>query len=148
MVAHVVMEWVKSGLHKAGWDLIRYVKTPEGPFQVLPYLVADQLRKDAHFFLLQIGANDGVTDDPRHELVLQHKLAGLFVEPLPDLFERLRTNYADQPGVVSSAAQLADATVRPTFTACALVHRCRPGARRLPVSIVAISLAPNLAFRI
>jgi FkbM family methyltransferase len=96
----MVKQWVKSGLHKVGWDLIRYVETPERPFQVLPYVVAEQLQKDAHFFFLQIGANDGVSNDPLHELVFQYELAGLLVEPLPDVFERLRITYANQPSVV------------------------------------------------
>jgi FkbM family methyltransferase len=48
---------------------------------------------------LQIGANDGVLNDPIRNLVIQHRLPGLLVEPLPDIFARLQENYAGQPGI-------------------------------------------------
>jgi hypothetical protein len=80
-----VKQTIKSSLSKVGWDLTRYVpKSPERPFRVLPYLVTEELRKNANFFFLQIGANDGVLGDPLHDLVLRHKLTGLLVEPLPN----------------------------------------------------------------
>ena len=95
----MVRRAIKSSLNKVGWDLTRYVEMPARPFRVLPYLVAEELQKNANFFFLQIGANDGVADDPLHDLALRHKLRGLLVEPLPNLFERLKANYAGQPGV-------------------------------------------------
>jgi len=90
---------IKSTLRHVGYDLVQYVETPERPFQVLPYLVAEQLQKDPQFFFVQIGAHDGVLNNPLRELVLRYGLAGLFVEPLPEQFERLRANYATQPKV-------------------------------------------------
>ena len=72
---------------------------PERPFQVLPYLVTEELQKNADFLFLQIGANDGVFDDPLHDLVLRYGLSGLLVEPQPNLFERLKANYAGRPGM-------------------------------------------------
>jgi FkbM family methyltransferase len=95
----MVKQQLKSVLHKAGYDFARYVEMPVRPFSVLPYVVAEQLQKDPNFFFLEIGANDGVVADPIHELVQKHGLSGLLVEPLPDLFERLQVNYADQPRV-------------------------------------------------
>ena len=90
---------IKSTLRHVGYDLVQYVETPERPFQVLPYLVAERLQRDAEFFFVQIGAHDGVSNNPLRELVLRYGLAGLFVEPLPEQFERLRANYATQPNV-------------------------------------------------
>jgi len=90
---------IKSTLRQFGYDLVQYVETPERPFQVLPYLVAEQLRQDPNFFFVQIGAHDGVLNNPLRDLVLQYGLPGLFVEQLPDQFERLRVNYAGQPNV-------------------------------------------------
>lgn len=75
----------------------RYVpRLPERPFRVLWYLVTEELQKNANFFFRQIGANDGVLGDPLHDSVLRHKLTGLLVEPLPNLCERLKANYAGQ----------------------------------------------------
>jgi len=95
----MVKQAIKSSLNKVGWDLIRYIEMPERPFRVLPYLVTEELEKNANFFFLQVGANDGVADDPLHDIALRHKLSGLLVEPLPNLFERLKVNYAGQPGI-------------------------------------------------
>ncbi len=50
--------------------------------------------KDVYF--VQIGANDGVQGDPIHELLLEFpSWRGLFVEPVPFVFERLRKNRPD-----------------------------------------------------
>ncbi len=49
--------------------------------------------------VLQIGAHDGVMDDPVHEPILRWKLPALLVEPMPDFFEQLQANYAGQPRV-------------------------------------------------
>lgn len=53
-----------------------------------------------HFKFVQIGANDGVRFDGLYAFVTQHPCAGIVVEPLPDMFERLRINYADYPHIV------------------------------------------------
>lgn len=46
--------------------------------------------------VVQIGSNDGKTGDPLHELFQKNaQWRGLFVEPVPYLFERLKANYPD-----------------------------------------------------
>jgi FkbM family methyltransferase len=42
---------------------------------------------------LQVGANDGLLHDPIRECVVRYPWRGILVEPLPDVFERLRANY-------------------------------------------------------
>ncbi|AMN46105.1 hypothetical protein ACG33_03065 [Steroidobacter denitrificans] len=49
---------------------------------------------------VQIGANDGVRFDGLYSFVTEHSCAGIVVEPLPDMFGRLRMNYADYPQIV------------------------------------------------
>ncbi len=47
--------------------------------------------------IVQIGSNDGKTGDPLHELLLRHRSwSGLFVEPIPYIFERLKNNYPNE----------------------------------------------------
>ncbi len=47
--------------------------------------------------IVQIGSNDGKTGDPLYELFQKNPLwTGLFVEPIPYLFERLQANYTDK----------------------------------------------------
>lgn len=48
---------------------------------------------------VQIGANDGVSDDPLRDHIVQGGWHGLLVEPLPAVFERLVANYAGVPGL-------------------------------------------------
>ena len=59
------------------------------PKNWLPVLVPEL---DAQ--IVQIGSNDGKTDDPIHQLLLKRKgWQGLFVEPVPYIFERLKQSY-------------------------------------------------------
>ncbi len=47
--------------------------------------------------IVQIGSNDGFTQDPVHDLLLKHpSWRALFVEPVPFLFAKLRANYGDE----------------------------------------------------
>lgn len=53
---------------------------------------------DDHAFVLQIGSNDGASGDPIFKLMRKHPLwEGLFVEPVPYLFQRLKNNYGSSP---------------------------------------------------
>lgn len=90
---------LRGVLRRFGYDIVRHVPMPENPFEVLPLVVDARVAAGKPVRVLQIGANDGLRNDPVRPLVLRHRLPALFVEPLPDLFERLRANYADQPDV-------------------------------------------------
>jgi FkbM family methyltransferase len=55
---------------------------------------------------VQIGSNDGKSNDPFYPLLSSHpSWRALLVEPIPSLFERLKVNYADRPntGFVNAA---------------------------------------------
>lgn len=45
---------------------------------------------------VQVGANDGLYDDPLRPFVLKRGWQGILVEPQPLIFEKLTQNYADQ----------------------------------------------------
>jgi len=53
----------------------------------------NDLKKEQVFFF-QIGANDGIKDDPIHNFVIANKWKGILVEPLPGPFSMLQKNYA------------------------------------------------------
>ena len=55
---------------------------------------------------LQIGGMDGKRFDPVYAFVKHYRWSGVILEPLPDLFAALRTNYADAPQVVLLNAAL------------------------------------------
>jgi FkbM family methyltransferase len=86
--------WIKWAARKVGYDLVQYVEVPDRPINVLKLAVDSRIAANQSVRFIQIGANDGVRNDPIRELVVRHKLSGLFVEPLPDLFARLQANYA------------------------------------------------------
>lgn len=48
---------------------------------------------------VQIGSNDGIVLDPLHDVVMQCGWTGVLVEPMPELFEQLKANYGDTPGL-------------------------------------------------
>jgi FkbM family methyltransferase len=50
-------------------------------------------------FFVQVGANDGVTDDELYPIVLERGWRGLVIEPQPEAFSRLQKNYEGVPGI-------------------------------------------------
>lgn len=65
-----------------------------------PHDLQRSFRKLGHgAHVLQIGAMDGVAFDPLHDLVREMGWRGVLVEPMPDMFEALRQNYAGCEGI-------------------------------------------------
>ncbi len=65
-------------------------------------------------FCVQVGAFDGMTDDPLYPLVEKHALRGVLVEPQKDAFARLSANYAkfgDRFRLVNAAIGSEDGTL-------------------------------------
>lgn len=65
----------------------------------LPMVVSHHLasRKQRAFFFVQIGAFDGRSGDPLHQLVVANRWEGVLVEPQRDAFMRLQETYRSQP---------------------------------------------------
>ena len=104
MYFEVLKKLVKSILHQLGFDIVRYpaIKPKvepliQRPFNVLEFIVAEFVSRNQLFFFIQVGANNGIRWDPLHKLICKHHLSGLLVEPLPDIFDELRRNYAMEP---------------------------------------------------
>jgi FkbM family methyltransferase len=53
-----------------------------------------------NFFIIQIGSNDGCTGDPIHKFVKHYKWKGVFVEPVPYIYKRLKNTYKDYNGLI------------------------------------------------
>jgi FkbM family methyltransferase len=49
--------------------------------------------KDRNFTFIQIGGNDGISNDPFREFIIQYGGTGIIVEPQPQEFEKLKNNY-------------------------------------------------------
>ncbi len=111
---------LKWAFHQLGYDVIRNVPTLDHGFQVLPYVVAERLHPD--FFFVQVGANDGVLDDPLRGLILKHDLAGVLVEPMPGTFQALVDAYPNRPRLSFENAAISDREGNVPL------YRVRPGA--------------------
>lgn len=87
-----------SGLGRA---LLR-VKHRVQPKAVLKqrFLLNSFAQKRADICFVQVGANDGVLEDPLREFVIRYRWRGVLVEPLKHIFERLKQNYANCEGLI------------------------------------------------
>src|SRR5262245_27368062 len=66
------------------------------------------------FFFVNIGANDGVSNDPIYPFLREHAWRGIVVEPFAPLLEELRSNYRDFSGIIFEQAAIA-AAPRPFY---------------------------------
>jgi FkbM family methyltransferase len=98
---------IKRLLQSFGYDLVRYVAPFERPFDVLGLLIQEVLQDHPEFFFVQVGANDGILDDPLRASILKHKLSGLLIEPIPEYFTRLKAHYCDQTQLLFENCALA-----------------------------------------
>lgn len=91
----------KRGLGKLGLRIERASLPPVEQTVIFCRNILDRRRvaAGADFFFVQVGACDGVSFDDLYGYVTSHRLRGLVIEPLPDLFEELRKNYAAFPSV-------------------------------------------------
>lgn len=102
---------------KTGWNLIR--KSPpllwtlkDAELSVTLDMVLSHYRVlHPNPYLIEVGAFDGVTDDPIYPLVERHALRGILLEPQKQAFEKLRSNYSrfgDRFMLVNAAVGPAD----------------------------------------
>lgn len=91
---------VQSILSRFGAKLTRVPShtLPVLPFDVFEYVLFKTVTDAGPAFrFIQVGANDGVLNDNLAPLIRKYRIAGCLVEPMPDVFERLKANYRDQP---------------------------------------------------
>jgi FkbM family methyltransferase len=78
--------------------------------------VRRRLPKTPRGWIVQIGSNDGKTGDPLYPLIRRNKhWKCVFVEPVPYLFERLKSNYGNHERFVFVNAAINDGTDAPFF---------------------------------
>lgn len=93
-----VYEYVGDALK--GWprafDFAKRIRRAVGlrPDPLFRALGAYSASKGARIGFIQIGANDGLFNDPVREFVLDGQWTGIMVEPLPAAFRRLILNYS------------------------------------------------------
>lgn len=87
------------------WKALRRVKHVLPREEDLHYVGSQRIinrfsRRKRNVFFVQVGACDGMTLDPLRHFILRDGWRGIFVEPVPYVFERLVRNYKGRPGLV------------------------------------------------
>ncbi len=67
------------------------------------------LQSKREVIVVQVGSNDGSTGDPIYDLIIDHQeWRGIFIEPVPYLFDRLQKNYGNDPRFIFENVAIAD----------------------------------------
>ena len=91
---------VRAVFARMDMTIKRFEFPSDRPINLMPLLVDSMLPQRSDFFVLQVGANDGYSDDPIASIVRGRRLRALMVEPLPQMFDLLTNYYRDQPNVI------------------------------------------------
>ena len=103
-------EQVSKALGKRGYAITRPRFHEENSIDLRALLAAEIEKAKGRFVVLQVGANDGRTNDPIHANVLSRGWELYAVEPLPAVFAQLQRTYAGNPRVhlINSAVGTTD----------------------------------------
>ena len=96
---------VKKCLARMGLTLKRFEFPHDHPFEVVSTVVESVLTPD--FVVVQIGANDGSSDDPAGEIIRRRGLRAILVEPIVPMFRKLTEYYAGFPNVICENCAIA-----------------------------------------
>lgn len=67
------------------------------------------------FFFIQIGSNDGKKNDPIHKHIVKYGWKGILIEPVPYLFQKLKTTYRGQESLIFENIAIANKDGYKTF---------------------------------
>jgi len=100
----LLKETIRRFLWSRGKDIITRpsVISRQPAAQLKPSLTAvlsEMLLEREHLTIVQVGAFDGVSDDPLHDFIVARPVRAVLVEPQPPHFARLRQTYARCPNV-------------------------------------------------
>lgn len=92
-----LIQTIQNWLYQRNYVIVRPGLETDEPIDVLK-LLTDRLGSRDAVTVVQVGANDGVQDDPIHGLLREHATwKAYLIEPQPDVFEQLEKNSADLP---------------------------------------------------
>jgi len=78
------------------------------PQQKIRKKIEDFARDNINVFFVQVGASDGITSDPIHNLVVANEWSGILVEPKLENFEQLKKNYSSCTGLIFENLGISD----------------------------------------
>lgn len=88
-----------------GWEFYNMLFENQ---EMLSIILKDYSQKNKDCFFVQIGANDGIRHDPLREFILNNNWKGILVEPVRYIFEELRNNYDNKPGLIFENVAISD----------------------------------------
>jgi FkbM family methyltransferase len=90
---YVKIHTITSFLFKIlGYRIIKSYRFPQTNCNLLDIAVAILRLRRGEIKFIQIGANDGVLNDPLRKHLVLGGFAGVMVEPIPDIFEKMKDN--------------------------------------------------------
>ncbi len=99
MIKRFVANRVKEFFGKRGYSITRPRFHEENAIDLRALLAEPIERRKGSFTVLQIGANDGITNDPIHAAVVSRGWRLIAVEPMPGPFARLQETYRGSQNV-------------------------------------------------
>lgn len=103
--AHFKNKWKSFRFHLSATDHPVFSFYYQNLYKPKPGSLADflsqySLSKMGDFFVIQIGANDGITNDPIHKFIKRDHWKGVLLEPQPKVFENeLSKIYQNDTGI-------------------------------------------------
>lgn len=80
--------------YRIRWEPRIFMEASESELSFdLEFVIAHLMLSRPSIFFIQIGANDGISNDPLHKFITQFCWKGILLEPLPEVFTRLTTTY-------------------------------------------------------
>ena len=110
-----------------GYKISKVYPAREFPLiDILALVMQHRMQHSSDLFFVQIGAHDGQSADPIHQLVKQHHWRGLLVEPQPSAFQKLTTAYQQETQLQFENAAIA------SEDGTATLYRVREAGTHLP----------------
>ena len=103
---HFLKHQVQKRLASRGYR-IEKTRNVVSPLDAFDLLFSGLDPSDPNFFFIQVGANDGVQDDPLRESILRFHWKGILLEPQPEAFAALKRNYASETQLIFENCALA-----------------------------------------
>lgn len=91
-----IKQITKAYIGKTRWfPIIKKVYRSICPVSLplIQYIIKKFAKTKKNVFFIQIGSNDGISGDPLFPFVEKYQWNGILVEPVPYLFQKLKTNY-------------------------------------------------------
>ncbi|MBD2201178.1 FkbM family methyltransferase [Calothrix sp. FACHB-1219] len=110
MFKRMMIKMVTDVLHYYGLHIMRYYRIPQSNVNLLSIAIPSLIHTKNNLFFLQVGASDGVTNDPLNPIINKYSshLKGICLEPLPNVFEKLVFNYSSYSEIKCENSALAD----------------------------------------